>query len=102
MIDVLIVIRANNITDGEELKKLAVLPMLRALVLFGKAKASIRLDFSTRLVAFRNAAVRKRFVPNGRFSRRGEIRTVRGEKRSGRGERRCGFLCLQIGQRSIQ
>ena len=30
------IISANNITDGEELKKLAVLPMLRALVLFGK------------------------------------------------------------------
>lgn len=28
--------RANNITDPEELKKLAVLPTLRALVLLGK------------------------------------------------------------------
>jgi hypothetical protein len=27
---------ANNVTDPEELKKLAVLPMLRALVLLGK------------------------------------------------------------------
>lgn len=32
----MIFFRANNITDPEELKKLAVLPMLRALVLLGK------------------------------------------------------------------
>lgn len=29
---------ANNITDPEELKKLAALPLLRALVLLGKIK----------------------------------------------------------------
>ena len=51
MIDVLIVIRANNITDGEELKKLAVLPMLRALVLFGNEKR--RFDSTSERVPFR-------------------------------------------------
>lgn len=36
--------RANNITDPEELKKLAVLPMLRALVLLGKISMNDRVD----------------------------------------------------------
>ena len=31
-----VIISANNIADPLELKKLAVLPMLRALVLYGK------------------------------------------------------------------
>ena len=30
-------LRANEVTDPEELKKLAVLPMLRALVLLGRS-----------------------------------------------------------------
>lgn len=33
--------RANNVADAEELKKLAVLPTLRALVLLGKLLFSI-------------------------------------------------------------
>jgi hypothetical protein len=38
---------ANNVTDPEELKKLAVLPMLRALVLLGKIiQKKKTIDFS--------------------------------------------------------